>query len=104
MERDGVFTNSAEIYDPATGTFTATSNMSTARFKLSEAITLLNNGIVLVAGGEHIEIYDPARHTFSIAHGQMDAARFFSTATLLQDGRVLIAGGYDSNILPSAKA
>jgi hypothetical protein len=97
--------NSAEIYHAATGTFTSTDNMSAARFKLAEAIALLNDESVLIAGGgERLEIYDPMKRTFAVANGQMDAARFFSTATTLQDGRVLILGGYDTNIMPSAIA
>lgn len=43
--------SSAEIYDPATGEFSATGTMSTSRFKLPSAAALLGNGTVLVAGG-----------------------------------------------------
>jgi len=96
---------SAEIYNPAKGTFSAVGNMNTARFKVTEAVALLKNGQVLIAGGgEQVEIYDPGTRTFRTATGRMDAARFYSTATLLADGRVLVTGGYDDHSLASARA
>ena len=57
---------SAELYDPATGTFTPTSSsLNTARY--FETATLLNNGMVLIAGGDGMgqyeasaELYEPA--------------------------------------------
>jgi hypothetical protein len=95
----------AEIYDSVKGAFSAVGNMNRARFKLPNAVALLKNGKVLVAGGdEQVEIYNPASRTFSVVTGRMDAARFYSTATLLTDGRVLVAGGYDSRSVASAKA
>ena len=86
---------SAEIYDPATGAFRATGTMSTTRFKLPNAVTLLDNGKALIAGGGSFsEIYDENTGTFSNVAGSFDTARFFATATLLPDGKTLITGGY----------
>jgi hypothetical protein len=61
--------------------------------------SLLNDGTVVVAGGNNggtwvasAEVYDPATGTWS-ATGAMAAARFRHTATILNDGTVLVAGG-----------
>jgi hypothetical protein len=88
---------SAEIYDPVTGTFTPTGSMNVAR-RLTSG-TLLNNGLVLIAGGinisatlESAELYDPATKTFTFT-GNLNGLRCYHTATLLNSGMVLIEGG-----------
>ena len=73
----GYFQDSAgaELYDPATGGFTPTGSLSTARF--GHTATLLQNGQVLIAGGynggqafnamtEPWELYDPTTGTFTM--------------------------------------
>jgi hypothetical protein len=98
MEQNGVWLDSAELYDPAKGRFSAIGKMTTRR--AGATATLLPNGKVLIAGGNDgsgkslasAEIYDPDTNTFS-ATGNLSFPRGDAIAVLLKTGKVLVAGG-----------
>jgi len=97
--------NGAELFDPATNTWTAVSSLREPR--MGFALLLRADGQVLAIGGtreyseeewtarsliREIESYDPALNHWHVV-GRLPQAVAYATTTLLPDGRLWVAGG-----------
>jgi hypothetical protein len=89
----------AQIWDPKTGTATPTQPMARPRSPWS--MVRLNDGRVLLTGGDYgpvneptAEIFDPGTGAFTLLTSRPSTIE--SSAVLLRDGRVLLSGGYTS--------
>lgn len=102
---------SSEIFNPATGTFTAGATMTEGRY--NQAATALADGRVLISGGWTIVgntsptlstavVY--AADGLTAATVSMTGARVRHSATRLADGRVLVAGGWTGSPAPPTSA
>lgn len=96
-------TASAEIWNPATGTWTFTAGLMSSK-RVGAWATLLPGGKVLVAGGTpawggapvaSADIYDPATDSFAPTGSLRTARRQWGTSdtVTLDDGRILLVGG-----------
>jgi hypothetical protein len=107
-----VLLSSAEIFNPATGTWARTGSMSNARVR--HIAELVPNGMVLVAGGDSTtgattELYNPALGLWSpgtpMTQGRAGAVAALLHASLTDKlGAVFVAGGFDSAGNPEASA
>jgi large repetitive protein len=91
---------SAEVYDPATLSWTLAPPMSAPRADFD--LVRLSDGRVLAAGGADsngAEIYDPSTNAWTPA-GTLRSGHAGAAYTRLPDGRVLVAGGNFGAIWP----
>jgi hypothetical protein len=101
----GTRLQSAEIYDPVTGAFSAAAPMLGARE--FHTLTTLADGRVLAVGGfpsqDSAEIYNPTTNAWSSTAEMPDEQRGGHTATRLPDGRVLVIGGQSGSVWTTAE-
>jgi hypothetical protein len=97
-----VYTATAELYNPSTGSWKSTGSMTVPRAFAGAA--LLPNGEVLMAGGSNAngssnttaELYNPSTGTWTATSS--GPTSHDSPATLLLSGKVLVADGSTGNL------
>jgi hypothetical protein len=106
------YLSSAEVFDPATNTFSSAGIGSMSNRRVDAAAAPLPDGRVLVVGGccssgpaspylSSAEVFDPATNSFSSAGiGSMSVPRIGAAAAPLPDGRVLVVGGFQNSTTP----
>lgn len=95
----GTELSAVELYTPDADQWTQMAAMQTARVR--HTATLLDNGKVLIVGGEDgptqalntVELYDPATQIWTQLP-EMQEARCDHYAVLLPDNQVMVAGGW----------
>jgi hypothetical protein len=106
MVENGVFLDTAELFDPKSGKFEALPKMKERR--VGHTASLLPDGKVVIAGGSSgremvdgswvsipamsIEVYDPVLKNFTTV-GRLRVPRNSHSAVALPDGRVAFLGG-----------
>ncbi len=97
----GLQTTNVEIYDPKTNTWTPGPSINKAR--ALHAMVVMNDGNVLVSGGEaldiestSVEIFNPLTNQW-ILKNPMLKDRVGHGMTLLKNGKILVAGGIEAS-------
>jgi Kelch motif/Galactose oxidase, central domain len=110
----GGTSNTADLFDPVSETFTQAGAMDHARAGHSATLFTAGplSGDVLIAGGgggsglflkdSSAEVYDSSSGQFLLMRSFMNEARALHTATQLPDGRVLLTGGFDGSVAMAA--
>ncbi len=106
----GAASATAEIYDPASNSWTVTAPLVGAVY--SQTANLLPDGSVLLAGGWNspaqsagalpmVQLFDPRSGIWTSGPPMLEGRAYARTVTLL-DGRVVVAGGFSASGTPLA--
>ncbi len=94
-----------EMLRPGEDTFRPGPRLPEGRYKLTDAAAALPDGRVAVAGGESVLVLDPGTgEVRSLDTPSLGTARAFQTLDVVSADVVLVAGGYDAEIVPTAEA
>jgi N-acetylneuraminic acid mutarotase/pimeloyl-ACP methyl ester carboxylesterase len=101
---DGGVTDTAELYDPATGLFSLTTNNMTSP-RVYHSASLLPDGRVIICGGQDgssptalasTDIYDPSTNAFT-AGPPMSTGHDLHRSLALTDGHIIVISGETTN-------
>jgi hypothetical protein len=93
-----------EIVDLASRSSAAGPALSEGMYKLDGAVAALRDGRVAIAGGQRIDVFDPATGRITVLDAAPVPRRSFVSVSALDDGALLVAGGYDGDVAPTADA
>jgi len=102
--------DTAEIYDPAAGTFKLLESKMSVPRQYHNIVKLLD-GTVLVVGGSRgpglknantkVDRFDPLTETFTFVGETHAPIGCNACASVLRDGRVILSGSYDDSVSPA---
>jgi Galactose oxidase, central domain len=95
---------STELINLQTNHVSAGPSLSQGEYKLDGAVVELPDGRVVIAGGTRLDLFDPQTDTVSVLAQPVGPQLAFLSATAVSRRLVLIAGGYDRDIIPTSRA
>ena len=109
---------SAELFNPATGTWAATGSMTGGRWfhsatQLGTSSNTTTSGRILIAGGRNVTSSLATAQLYTVSGtgagtfvpaGNLNAVRELHTATLMGDGRVIVVGGVNGTTVLNTAA
>ena len=104
-QNDDQLLSSAEVYDPATNTWTAIASMSTPRYWFQTEV--IDGKIYAIGGGgssgtlSSAEVYDPAADTWTSIASMSTPSKRLKTEVV--NGKIYAIGGQDSSTLSSVE-